>query len=173
MYHLYSGRFIINKNSDKITLISPIIPSPIVLFFPSQGSTRSELPGSLLALCRQTLGSERYRYLIAWPDKRGTDRWRMEVLNEQMDAAAELGRNPVSEHQIQPEYGDEQADAGRNCRSRLARPNSQARTNAGREMLIFLVQLTTCRIGNLTRLIHTLAMCLTIHTYTTTLQMML
>ena len=27
--------------------------------------------------------------------------------------AAELGRNPVSKHQIQPEYGDEQADAGR------------------------------------------------------------
>ena len=30
-----------------------------------------------------------------------------------MDAAAEFGRNPVSKHQIQPEYGDEQADAGR------------------------------------------------------------
>ena len=30
-----------------------------------------------------------------------------------MDAAAELGRNPVSKHQIHPEYGDEQADAGR------------------------------------------------------------
>ena len=30
-----------------------------------------------------------------------------------MDAAAELGRDPVSKHQIQPEYGDEQADAGR------------------------------------------------------------
>ena len=31
-----------------------------------------------------------------------------------MDAAAELGRNPVvSKHQIQPEYGDAQADAGR------------------------------------------------------------
>ena len=30
-----------------------------------------------------------------------------------IDAAAELGRNPVSKHQIQPEYGDEQADAGR------------------------------------------------------------
>ena len=45
-----------------------------------------------------------------------------------MDAAAELGRNPVSKHQIQPEYGDEQADAGRDCRTRLARPNSPART---------------------------------------------
>ena len=30
-----------------------------------------------------------------------------------MDAAAELGRNPVSKDQIQPEDEDEQADAGR------------------------------------------------------------
>ena len=31
-----------------------------------------------------------------------------------MDAASELGRNPVvSKHHIQPEYGDEEADAGR------------------------------------------------------------
>ena len=30
-----------------------------------------------------------------------------------MDAAAKLGRNIVSKHQIQPEYGDERADAGR------------------------------------------------------------
>ena len=41
----------------------------------------------------------------------GLARWRMEVINELMDAAAELGRNPVSKHQIQPEYGDEQAAA--------------------------------------------------------------
>ena len=39
----------------------------------------------------------------------GLTRWRMAV--SQMDAAAELGRNPVSKHQIQPEYGDEQTDA--------------------------------------------------------------
>ena len=51
-------------------------------------------------------------------------------INKYIDAAAELGRNPVvSKHQIQPEYGDEQAEAGRDyCRTRLARPNSQART---------------------------------------------
>ena len=48
-----------------------------------------------------------------------------------MDAAAELGRNPESKHQIQPEYGDEQADAGRDGWTRLARPNSQARTGTG------------------------------------------
>ena len=45
-----------------------------------------------------------------------------------MDATAELGRNPVSKHQIQPEYGDEQPDAGRDCRTRLARLYSKART---------------------------------------------
>ena len=48
-----------------------------------------------------------------------------------MDAAAELGRNPVSKHQIQPEYGEEQADAGRDGWTRLARPNSHARTETG------------------------------------------
>ena len=47
-------------------------------------------------------------------------------LNKYMDAAAELGRNPVSKHHIQPEYGDKQADAGRDGRHRLARPISQA-----------------------------------------------
>ena len=81
-----------------------------------------------------------------------------------MDAAAELVRNPVSKHQIQPEYGDEQAGTGRDCRTRLARPNSQARTGRGKiSNISFLVQLTTCRIGNLTRLIHILAICVTIH----------
>ena len=27
-------------------------------------------------------------------------------LNKYMDAAAEIGRNPASKHQIQPEYGE-------------------------------------------------------------------
>ena len=43
-----------------------------------------------------------------------------------MDAAAELGRNPASAR-FSLEYGDEQADARWDCRTRLARPNSQAR----------------------------------------------
>ena len=80
-----------------------------------------------------------------------------------MDAAAEIGRNLVSKHQIQPEYGDEQADAGRDSRTRLARPI--LRRERRQEIFIFPVQLTTSRIGNLTRLIHTLALCATIHTY--------
>ena len=37
--------------------------------------------------------------------------------------------------------------------------------NADREILFFPVQLTTSRVGNHTRLIYTLAMCGTIHTY--------
>ena len=35
-----------------------------------------------------------------------------------MDAVAELGKNPISKHQIQPGYVDEQADAGRETVSR-------------------------------------------------------
>ena len=46
-------------------------------------------------------------------------------------SAAELGRNPVSKHPIQPGYEDEQADAGRACRTPM-RPNSQARTGTGK-----------------------------------------
>ena len=74
-----------------------------------------------------------------------------------MDAVAELGRNLVSKHQIQPEYGDEQADAGR-----IAEPVSRDqifRCERGQGKIIFPVQLTTSMIGNLTRLILTLAIC--------------
>ena len=70
-----------------------------------------------------------------------------------MNAAAKIGRNPVSKHQIQAEYRDEQADAGRDGETKF--PGSIG----DRELLIFPVQLTTSRIGNLTRLIHTLAIC--------------
>ena len=56
------------------------------------------------------------------------------VVVSHIDAAAELGRNPVCKHQIQPaEYGDEQADAGRDYRNRPARPNSHARTGTGKQ----------------------------------------
>ena len=53
-------------------------------------------------------------------------------LNKSINATAEIERNPVSKHQIQPEYGDEQAGVERDCRTRLARPNSQARMGAGK-----------------------------------------
>ena len=69
-----------------------------------------------------------------------------------MDAAAGLGRNPVSKHQIQSEYEDEQSDA------ELSRETKFSSTNGDRGILFFRVQLSTInsRIGNLTRLILTL-----------------
>ena len=47
-----------------------------------------------------------------------------------MDAVAQIGKNPVSKHQIQLlSVENEQADAGRDGRTCLSRPNnSQART---------------------------------------------
>ena len=65
------------------------------------------------------------------PMNSGLTQCRMAV-TKCMGAAAELGMNPVSKHQIQSEYRDEQADAGRGCRTRLARSNSQARTRTGK-----------------------------------------
>ena len=56
------------------------------------------------------------------------------MIYKYIDAAAELGRDPLSKHQIQPEYGDEQTDAGRDRRTRLARLNSQARTVTGKSL---------------------------------------
>ena len=72
------------------------------------------------------------------PDKLGTDPIAYSGLNKEMDAAAKLGRNPVSKHQIQPEYGDEKADAGRDCRTRLARSSSQARTGKRKKTFFLL-----------------------------------
>ena len=97
-----------------------------------QGSTRLELPWGLLALCRRTLGSERHREAIAWPDKLGTAPMAYGGLKKEMDATVELGRNSVSKHQFSL-IGGEQADAGRDCRTSIARPNSQARTRTGKK----------------------------------------
>ena len=75
-----------------------------------------------------------------------------------MDAAAEIGRNPASKHQIQLEYGDEQADAGTGL-SKASRETKFSGANGDREIFISPVQLHHRRIGNLTRLILTLAIC--------------
>ena len=69
-----------------------------------------------------------------------------------MDAAAEFGRNPVSKHQIQPGYGDEQGLT----RDGTAEPVSRdhfLRRERGKGNIILSIQLITSRIGNLTRLI--------------------
>ena len=70
-----------------------------------------------------------------------------------MDAAAKVGRNPVSSTRFSLRFKNEQADAERDGRTRVAKPNSQARTG------------TTSRIGNLTRLVHTLLYVMTIDTH--------
>ena len=70
-----------------------------------------------------------------------------------MDAAVKLGRNPVRKHQVHPEYGDEQADVGRDCQTTRGIKLSGA--NGDRETIIFPVQSTTSKIGNLTRLMFT------------------
>ena len=83
-----------------------------------------------------------------------------------MDAAAEMRRNPVSKHHIQPEYEDEQADAKR-VETGLPTPSRETKfscANADREILISPVQLTLSWIGNLARLILALAICVAIHT---------
>ena len=83
-----------------------------------------------------------------------------------MDAAAELGRNPVSKHQLQPEFGDEQADTGRDCQTNPSRETKFSGAYGDRGIFIFPVQLTTSRIANHNRLIHTtLLYVMTIHTY--------
>ena len=67
------------------------------------------------------------------PDEFGIDPMACGGSNKYIDAAAEIGKNPSSKHQIQPECGDKQADAGRDCRTCLARPSSQARTGTTRK----------------------------------------
>ena len=83
--------------------------------------------------------------------------------NKYMDAAAEIRGNPVSTHQIQHEHGDGQADAGRDCRTHFARPNSHGERGQGKTN--FPCSLTTIRIGNFTRLILPLLYVMTIHIY--------
>ena len=80
-------------------------------------------------------------------------------LNKKMDAAAELWRNPISKRQIQPDYGDEQADTGWAAEP-VSRDQIIRRERGQGNIKVFLVQLTTCRIGNLTRLNHCLLLLL-------------
>ena len=83
-----------------------------------------------------------------------------------MDAAAELGRNPVSTR------FSLSMEMSRLTRDGTAEPFSRdqiLRHARGQGNIIFPVQLTTSRVWiNLTRLIHTLLYVMTIHTYTHT-----
>ena len=80
-----------------------------------------------------------------------------------MDAAAEFGRNPVSKHQFSLSMR-----MSRLTRDGTAEPVSRdqiLRHARGQGNIIFPVQLTTSRVGNLTRLIHTLLYVMTTYTY--------
>ena len=91
-------------------------------------------------------GGKRHRYaIIARPDKLGTDGgWLTVYIYMCVDTVAESGVNPASKTRfsLSVENDDEQADTGRDGRTRLARPHySQARTGTGKYSF-FLVQLT-------------------------------
>ena len=64
-----------------------------------------------------------------------------------MDAAAEIRRNPVSKHQIQPECG-EVAGLRWTGRPNPSRETNFPGANRNREIFIFPVQMTTSRIAN-------------------------
>ena len=76
-----------------------------------------------------------------------------------MDAAAELGRNP--ENNQRTDIFSLSMEISRLTQDgtlpNLSREIKFSGANADRETFIFPVQLTMSRIGNLTRLIHTLA----------------
>ena len=81
-----------------------------------------------------------------------------------MDAAAKLGRNPVSistRFSLSMEMSRLTGDGTAEAVSR----DQILRHARGQGNIIFPVQLTTSRIGNLTRLIHTLLVVMTVHTY--------
>ena len=73
-----------------------------------------------------------------------------------MEANTELGRNSVVSTRF--------SQSMEISRSNPSRETKSSGENVDREKIIFPVQLTTIRIGNLIRLIHTLAVCVTIHT---------
>ena len=71
-----------------------------------------------------------------------------------MDAAPELGKNPVSKHQIQPGYGDEQADEPVSRHQILRHARGQGN-----------IHFPCSADYDLTRFIHTLLYMMIIHTY--------
>ena len=86
----------------------------------------------------------------------------MAVSNKYIDGTAELGRNPVTKHQIQLEYREMSRLTRDGTAKPVLRDQILRRERGQREMLILPVQLTTCRTGSRTRLIHILAIYVTI-----------
>ena len=107
--------------------------------------TETIISWGLLALCRRTLGIERHP---------GQTRWRLAVL---INGQRQGKRNKsVSMLRIQ-------LDCGRTERTNPSRETRFSGANGNREILIVSAQLTTGRIGNFPRLIHTLLNVMAIH----------
>ena len=67
--------------------------------------------------------------------RRRHGRLHLETIRQIM-TSPQIGRNPVSRHQIEPEYEDDgQADAGRDGRTCLARPNLGREQGQGNKYL--------------------------------------
>ena len=94
-----------------------------------------DLQGSgLLALCRRTLFSEcHHRHAIAWPDKLGTGPMAYggisKQMNERRPSSRKSGGIPWVRFNLSME--NEQTRARQNNRTRLAKPNFQARKVTG------------------------------------------
>ena len=106
-----------------------------IMAIPENAAPLLELPWGLLAtLCRRTLGSDRYRYvIIAWPDWRPVGRWRYSVNKWTMTPPRKAGGIPWVSTRFSLSVENEQADAGRNGRTCLASPSSQARAGTGKK----------------------------------------
>ena len=80
-----------------------------------------------------------------------------------MDAAAEHGKNPVSKHQIQPEYGMEMSRLTRDGTAEPVSRDQVLRRARGQGNMIFLCSADHEQDWQpYPRLIHTRAICVTI-----------
>ena len=93
-----------------------------------------------------------------WAPAKGTDPMAHGGLNKQMVAAAEMGGTRKYDHIFLNMEMRRLTRDGSDCRTRLVKLNSQARTTGTRKHS-FSVFSCTSRNGNLTRLILTLAIC--------------
>ena len=104
----------------------------IGLWWPARQHMLLKLPrGLLLALCRRTLGRERHRYAIAWLNTLGTDPMAYGDIT-QWTPPRKSERIPWVSSRFSLSVENEQAHAGRDGRTRPARPISQVRTGTGK-----------------------------------------
>ena len=85
--------------------------------------TRANLK-TTAAMCRRTLGGEYHWYAIASPVKRGTDSMTVDVIHGHRRKKREEGWEPMNRTRFGLGVENEHDEAGRDGRTRLARPNS-------------------------------------------------